>query len=157
MSDQPLTSLGGQYYTRLIEQVSLEAEKQRQRIKEIFSQEILLREDLEKETEKTRALYEIMLFSENMVPYLKQFFEGIISEDSHRSLKKQIIDLVDELKTLWEKEIKEGMERKVELLLQEIGEKEEAIKQAIQERQEEIEAFALKIIKKAEKSHLGKK
>lgn len=155
MNNQPSTSLGAQYYTQLMEQISLEAEKQHQKIKDLSSREALLRSDLEKETEKAKSLYEIMLFSENMVPYLKQFFEGLSIENLHKSLKKQIITLVEDLKTSWEKEIKQDIEKKADLLLQEIGEKEEAIKKAIKERQEEIEEFALKVIKKAEDAQKG--
>lgn len=155
MGDLSSLSLGAQYYTKLIEQISLEAQKQQQNLKDLSSSETFLRSDLEQATEKARILCEIIILLKNITPYLNQVFGEIAVEDLQKSLQKQIVDFVDDLGELWGKEIKQDMEKKATRFLQQIGEKEEAIKKAIQERQEEIEALALKAIKKAETAQKG--
>lgn len=149
MSDQLPTSLGAQYYTQLMEQISLQLTKTHQEIKGFLSEEMVSRNTLEEKTETINSLYEAIVFSTSFSPLLQKVFEGFSMDEPHRTLKEQIISLVEDLKVLWDKEMAKNIENKSAQILQEIGEKETTIKKAILERQEEIQALAQQVQKKA--------
>lgn len=139
-------------YKQLLDVIQQHVQQKQNQIQLYQSQTPPAQNILEKETKDTIILYEIILMLGTLSTSFKKVFQNFQEPPTVKKVEQQLLDILPELKSLWEKEIKKNLQDKASLLLDEITRKEQDIKKAIDQRQKEIQAFAEQVTFKAQQA-----